>query len=364
MTDVTTALDFLVSNQDLHKVEINPALSPGEIDLQDGQVLMKVDHFAFTANNITYAVMGEMMAYWNFFPAREGWGRVPVWGFADVVRSNHAGVAEGQRYYGYYPMSSYLVVEPEDVSQGGFSDGVAHRKQLPPIYNRYALTDEDPAYDSGTEDLQMLFRPLFTTSFLLDDFIADSDFFGAKTVVISSASSKTALGTAFLMSKRDGCHTIGLTSPGNVEFVKKLGFYDEVVAYDAVETLDATTPTLYCDVAGNMEVRGKIHHHFGDQLKYSCTVGASHWDKNGPADHLPGPVPTLFFAPSQAEKRMGEWGTHGFQQRLSESWQAFIALADGWTEVRRGSGPDAAKAIYLAMLDNRVPPNEGHILSL
>jgi len=364
MASDSNAIDFLVSKQDLHEVVINPAASADEIELKDGQVLMKVDHFAFTANNITYAVMGETMSYWNFFPAREGWGRVPVWGFANVVRSSHADIKEGQRFYGYYPMSSYLIVEPEAVSPGGFTDGASHRNPLPPIYNRYALTDEDPAYDPDSEELQMLFRPLFTTSFLLDDFLADSDLFGAKTAIISSASSKTALGTAFLMARRGGCHVIGLTSPGNVEFVKSLGFYDEVVSYDAIDTLDAAQPTVFCDVAGNMEVRSKIHYHFADQLKYSCTVGASHWEKSSLEMEFPGPKPTLFFAPSQAEKRMGEWGTHGFQQRLADSWQAFINLADGWTKITRNSGSDAAKKVYLATLDNQIPPDEGHILSI
>jgi hypothetical protein len=358
------AIDFLVNKEDLHKTKTQPAQITADTDLAKGQVLLNVDHFAFTANNITYAVMGETMSYWDFFPTDDGWGRVPVWGFADVAKSNHPGISEGQRFYGYFPMSSYLLVEPVDVSPGGFTDGAAHRKPLPPIYNRYALTDADPAYEPGSEDMQMLFRPLFTTSFLLDDFIADNDFFGAKTAIISSASSKTALGTAFLMSRRNTCRTIGLTSSSNVDFVKGLGVYDEVVAYEDIGELDVSSASVLLDVAGSAEVKAKVHHHFGDQLKYSCTVGASHWQAVGDNEDLPGPTPSLFFAPSQAEKRMGEWGSRGFQQRLSESWQAFIKLADGWSGIKHSSGPKTAAEIYLATLDNQVPPNEGHIISL
>ncbi len=69
--------------------------------LADGQVRVRVDAFALTANNITYAAMGDMLNYWKFFPSGEdGWGIVPVWGFGTVVESTHADVAVGERLYG------------------------------------------------------------------------------------------------------------------------------------------------------------------------------------------------------------------------------------------------------------------------
>ena len=45
----------------------------------------------------------------------------------------------------------------------------------------------------------MIVRPLFITSFMLADFLQDNAFFGARQVVVSSASSKTAYGTAFCL---------------------------------------------------------------------------------------------------------------------------------------------------------------------
>ena len=59
--------------------------------------------FGLTANNVTYAVIGEAMSYWDFFPAEDGWGRVPMWGFAEVERSEAEGVEPGTRVYGYLP---------------------------------------------------------------------------------------------------------------------------------------------------------------------------------------------------------------------------------------------------------------------
>ena len=50
--------------------------------LKEGQVRLRVNHFALTSNNITYAAFGDAMNYWNFYPSGQaGWGIIPVWGF-------------------------------------------------------------------------------------------------------------------------------------------------------------------------------------------------------------------------------------------------------------------------------------------
>ena len=74
----------------------------GQIDtaaLQDGQAILKVDSFGFSANNISYAVTGEKMGYWGFFPADEQWGIVPVWGFGTVIASKHSRAQVGEVVY-------------------------------------------------------------------------------------------------------------------------------------------------------------------------------------------------------------------------------------------------------------------------
>ena len=95
--------------------------------LSDGEVRLRVDSFGLTANNVTYAAAGDMIGYWTFFPAPatdDGieWGRTPVWGFADVVESRHMGVAEGERLYGYLPMSTELIIEPGRVNDHVVTD--------------------------------------------------------------------------------------------------------------------------------------------------------------------------------------------------------------------------------------------------
>jgi hypothetical protein len=255
--------------------------------------VLGIDRFGFSSNNITYAVLGEAMRYWEFFPGPEGWGKVPVWGFGDVVRSSHEALGEGERVFGYLPMSTYLVLAPDRVTEAGFVDTAPHRAPLPGVYQRYSRVAGDPGYDPGDEDQQALWRPLFMTSFGAARFLGENALFGASRVVLSSASSKTAMGIAFLLLRERSSEsdTVGLTSPRNVDFCRRVGYYDQVRPYGELETLSADTPTLFVDVAGDGKLLHDVHHHFGESLKHSCIVGATHWERREPQHDLPGPEP-------------------------------------------------------------------------
>ena len=355
-------MDFLVNREDLHEIRIEDSEAPA---IADGQALLEVDTFGLTSNNITYAVFGDAMSYWDFFPAEKGWGHVPMWGFAEVADPGSSGLQQGARVYGYLPPASHLVVTPDRVDERGFNDGAPHRAELPSAYQGYRLVEADPAYDAEREDEQMLFWPLFYTSFMIDDFLADEDTFGARTVVLSSASSKTALIAAYLLAQREEIEVIGLTSPGKIEFVEGLGVYDAAVAYDEVGGL-ARDAAVYVDMSGDGNVRRSVHEHFGDSLAHSCAVGATHWDKMaaGADGDLPGPNPTMFFAPNRIKKRSADWGAAGMDERVVDAWKPFVEWSGGWLQVRRGEGPDALREAYLEVLEGGVDPAVGHVLTL
>ncbi len=367
--EIDAGTDFLVRRDSLRTCRFVTVPATAQAP---GQVLLGVDAFAFTSNNVTYAAFGDAMAYWNFFPAPVGWGRIPVWGFGTVIQSDVEAIRVGERFYGYYPMSDRVVVQPERVGDSGFFDGAAHRKPLHAVYNQYLRTSTDPGYDPSREAEQMLLRPLFVTSFLLDDFLADNGFFGAQAVVLSSASSKTAYGTAFQLAQRGSPgqrpEIIGLTSAANAAFVTGLGCYDRVVEYDEVASLRKDAAAVYVDLSGDGGVRGNIHRHFADALKYSCAVGGTHWDALAGAGGLPGPRPELFFAPAQIKKRMADWGSGPLQHRIAVAWRAFLGEVSApgreWMTVVRGKGQADIERVYLAMLDGRASPREGHVLSL
>ncbi|MEP6824649.1 MAG: DUF2855 family protein, partial [Ramlibacter sp.] len=333
-----------------------------------GQIRVTVDHFALTSNNITYAAFGDAMNYWHFFPtAQEGWGIVPVWGFGTVVQSLHPGVAVGEHLYGYWPMADSAVLQPDRLTAAGFSDAAPHRAALHAVYNQYLRCNADPFYTAGSEDVQALLRPLFVTSWLIDDFLADSDFFGATVMLLSSASSKTAYGTAFQLQQRAGIEVVGLTSKANKAFCESLGCYSRVLAYEELEQVPAEAACVYIDFAGNAGLRRTIHSRFTN-LKYSCSIGGTHVEQLGSGKDLPGPRATLFFAPAQIKKRNTDWGAAQLGQRLVAAWQAFSAqvgnAASPWLQVRRHHGAAAVQAAYGQVLAGLGDPREGHMLSL
>ena len=355
------AFDLLVDRSDWKRHRFDEAPVPR---IGEGQVLLRIDRFAFTANNISYALSGDMLGYWRFFPAPEGWGRIPTMGFADVIASEHADVGVGTRCFGFYPMSRYLVIEPGAAGPGGIVDGAPHRQGLAPAYNQYSPTGGDALWQAEHEDALMLMRGLFLTSFLAADFLAERGL-GEQAVWISSASSKTSIALAHQLSTSGRARTLGLTSPRHLDFVRALGCYDQVACYDEVASLDATVPSVYVDMSGNAALLRAVHEQLGDRLLHSCAIGATHWDQTGTDDaDLPGPKPEFFFAPGQIQKRASDWGPGELQRRLAEAWSDFRAFSEGWLQVQRGAGPEAVERVYRDTLAGRSDPRHGHVLSM
>ncbi len=334
--------------------------------LADGEARLAIDAFALTANNITYAVFGDGLRYWDFFPVGEGsWGRVPVWGFADVVESKSA-LEVGQRFYGYLPMGTELVVQAGRVDARGFTDLAEHRSPMAAAYNRYSNTAADPTYRADREAHQMVLWPLFMTSFMIDDFLGQSVLSDPEvtTVVVSSASSKTAIGAAFLAALRPDIHVVGVTSKGNASFVKDLGCYSSVVTYDEVAQGSASWPegrAAYVDIAGDQAVTGGVHRIFEDDLAYSMVVGGTHWSAPRGEGALPGPKPEFFFAPSQIALRTKEWGREGLDQRVGDAWDRFASWSNGWLRFETTQGAEDVERLYGEMLAGRVDPRVGHV---
>ncbi|HQV03055.1 MULTISPECIES: DUF2855 family protein [unclassified Novosphingobium] len=332
--------------------------------LGEGEVRLRIESFSVTANNVTYAVVGDSFGYWNFFPGEGEWGVVPMWGHAVVEESRHADIAVGERVYGYLPMGQHLDVLPVSVSAGGFSDGAAHRQPMSTIYNQYSRLNADPEHDPAREGERMIFGPLFKTGFLIESMFRREGWFGAQTLICTSASSKTAMATASVArDKSPQIRRIGLTSAGNVDFVCLGGFYDEVFAYGDIAELPQR-PSVLVDFAGNAGVIHAVHTALGDQLNYSCTVGATHVGEgfgrdNGP---LPGPAPVLFFAPHHAVAAIQELGPKGFGEAVAASWSRFIDEAGGAVTMAEHHGLEAARSVFAEILVGKADPAVGNVI--
>jgi len=335
-------------------------------DLEPGQVRLRIDRFALTANNVTYAAIGHSLGYWDFFPTGdESFGRVPAMGFGELVASAHPEVPSGGRYYGWYPMSRFvdLRVEP---TRDGLRDEGEHRAAHAPVYRSYTATDRDPFYQAGDdgEDRVALLRGLFLTGFLADDFFVDQDDFGARRAIVLSASSKTAIAFAQRASERGLHEVIGVTSASNRAFVAGLPWYDRVVAYDEIESIPTEGDAISIDMSGNGDALGRLHAHLEDRLRYSMAVGMSHTGAPPRPQNLKGPQPEFFFAPTQVSKRMKDWGPQGFQDRATAALRAFVDGSHRWLGVTHSYGPESVERVWSETVAGRVPPNVGHVVSL
>ena len=332
--------------------------------LGEDEVRFRIESFSVTANNVTYAVAGDAFGYWNFFPGDGEWGVVPMWGHAVVTESTHPQITVGERVYGYLPMAEYLDVLPVNVTPGGFTDAAAHRQPMSPVYNRYSRLAADPEHDPAREGERMVFGPLFRTGFMIEYFMRRENWFGAQQVVMTSASSKTAMGTASVVrAKSPHVRRIGLTSAGNVAFVRASGFYDSVLGYEEIADLPQVR-SVSVDFAGNSELLHRLHSVLAANLKYSCTVGATHVGKgfgqaNGP---LPGPAPVLFFAPDHIVAAMKELGPKAFGADVAASWSTFLDDVGGALRIDEREGLEAARDAFADTLAGRADPAVGIVV--
>ncbi len=331
--------------------------------LGEGEARLRVESFSVTANNVTYAVTGDAFKYWDFFPAQEGYGIVPMWGHAVVEESRHPEIEVGERVYGYLPMGVRFDVLPDKISEGGFIDAAAHRQPMSPIYNQYSRLAADPEHDPVKENERMLFGPLFKTGFLIADFFRREGWFGADTLVMTSASSKTSMGLASCakhMSPR--VQRIGLTSPANVSFTENTGLYDLVLSYDQLDELPERS-TVSVDFAGNADLLKTVHARLGEKLKYSCLVGATHVDgRGGGLDSLTGPQPILFFAPDHAVAALKEMGPKAFGEAVARQWKLFLDSAADALTIETREGIKSAADAYVSILKNEADPSVGIIV--
>lgn len=353
---------FQVRKDDLSNSRLVQGALP---ELAEGEILTKVDRFALTANNVTYGVVGERIGYWNFFRPLDndddGWGIIPVWGFADVVASKAPDVPVGTRLYGYFPMASHLVMQPTRVSESRLIDGSEHRQALPPVYNAYARVD--PADTMEAE--RMLLHPLYATSFCLHDFFTDNDWFGAEQLLIVSASSKTAIGLAYALAGDDAAPaTIGLTSPGNVSMVEELGLYDTVLSYDAIPKIDSSRPTAIVDMSGSGHVLSELHRILGDNMRYCSNVGVTHWSDNAMGPDFIRERSAMFFAPGHIKKRAAEWGPGEFENRAHAFWRDAAQKSRSWLSFNTVPGLEPTATVFEDLRTGGVSPHTGIVVNL
>ena len=356
-------LGLEVRKDDLSKTRIVERPQP---PLEAGEVSIAIERFGLTANNITYGVVGESIGYWQFFPSNEpGWGNIPVWATGEVTDSEHPQVARGERFYGYFPMASRLVIRPGRLNPSRVVDGSAHRAKLPPVYNSYLRLAAEPGYDRALDDLRVVLSPLYGTAYCLYDFLVDNHWFGASQVIVVSASSKTAIGLAYaLHDDVKAPASVGLTSPGNAASVKKLGLYDSVATYDGIKSLDASKPSVIVDMSGSGAVLSALAAHLGENMRYCSNVGVTHHDAARVRPDTMGGRSAFFFAPSHIKKRADEWGPGELDKRVGAFFRDAALRSRDWLRIERIEGAQALERIFHELRLGKIGPERGLVASL
>ena len=115
------AISFQINRSSIRETQF---VDPGHRDLAPGEVRFDIDFVALTSNNVTYAVAGDLLDYWGFFPVSLPWGHVPAMGYGTVVESANGDVEEGARHFGFFPMADQHIVLANGTDAGLFDIGV------------------------------------------------------------------------------------------------------------------------------------------------------------------------------------------------------------------------------------------------
>ena len=331
--------------------------------IKEGEVLFEIKEYAFTANNVTYAVCGNNLKYWDFFPAETPNGIIPVWGYAKIIDSNVDEIKNGNVYYGFFPTSGYLVVQPGKVNPFGFSDLTTHRQHLSPIYNHYSSLAADPTYNEINKPYIPIVKPLFTTSFLIYHFLSESNFFETDQIILTCASSKTALALASMFKSNNvNQKVIGITSKKNVSFVESTNYYDKVLTYENFHEHLNQIKTIVIDFAGNVELLHQLNDLLKENLPKITLVGLTDWQSDKSFNSLANAK--FFFAPEHVQIRYKTWGREKTQQLLNKSLTNFIAEIKNQIELEYILDLNTLGKLYLNMLKGNMNPQKCYLMRL
>lgn len=307
-----------------------------------GQVVLAVERFGLSSNNLTYALLGDMLGHWAPFPAAAGWGRVPVWGAATVVAGDPAVALVGARFVGYLPMATRVMMRAV-AAHPGLRDVSVERTGMLPLYRELRRIDIDPTWSDDLIDAEVLMLPVYKPAGLLDDDLRRA---GTRHVVISSASSKTSMGIARLLVDR-GVHVTGLSGRARAQTAASVGAFAQVLPYDDLDAIPVSEDTTYVDVAGDPAVARAVHERLGSALSHSIAVGGSHLAALGgppaPDPTLPGP-PIVRFSVGQREVELTEQlGRAAVDQIEQDARQVLVPWADRTLRVQHVDGLEAAR---------------------
>ena len=304
---------------------------------RSGGVLLAVERFSLATNNLGYVLLDDVLHTLDAFPASmQNRARTPVWGIAEVIAADPSVATVGARVACFLPMATHAAVRVAPTDTGLLSIDEKRLGMLP-IYRRLTLVTTEPGSEDA--DVETVLLPVSPFAALL---AGDITALGARTVVVSSASSRSAAALGRLLA-REGIGVIGLTSAEHRSAAESFAVYDRILSYDEIDALDPSDGTAYVDVAGSIDVTSAVHHRLGHHLSASIGVGGTH-ARSLPS--VPGPPLSMFNTGDREADLTRERGWPAVASLYQDARTELISWATRWLRVETVRGLAATESVW------------------
>lgn len=357
------SLEF--NQKDFRRLTVNnQAVSPN-IELSSGAMLVHIERFGFSCNNLASAMAPGVASVWPQAFAAEGDNLLlPVWGIAQVVAANNAEYEVDDWIFGCFPMSRYCLLDPSVEPLDRYAIGIDPLLN-PSVENLPVLVNAGP--ESLNEvDLQIMLRPLLMAAFMVLEELTESQFWHCQQIIVSCASSKTAMGLSYFLQEYFHTATalerpaiIGLTSESKQEFVRTHGHYDRVESYENFRQLDQAD-TVLMDFSGNFKMQRMLMYYLKERLIHAYALGACHWGEQDAGEVITSCE--YFSALDFYYQRQA--GSSDLNTRFQQSWPGASAAFTEWLKPLAVNGPEGVRWVYEQILAGTSQPDVAYLCKL
>merc|ERR1711920_880896 len=222
--------------------------------------------------------------------------------------------------------------------------------------------DPDPLWD----DWKMVFKEIYTMAFYMDEnLLVETGMINS--VIISCASSKTAMALAYCLRMREMRFVYGLTSAEHLDFCKSTDLYHEVYTYDQINEMATNHTVVYMDFKCDGEVRQNITLRMGTNLMYSMTLGPAVFQKRMKDQLFEKRAREVLFDESSWRERrrmVAEVTKTGRNEKLKYSFKSFIERMKKHVKLQQVCGVKAFQDMYEAVYSNQASPSDAFVCTL
>jgi hypothetical protein len=335
--------------------------------LQAGAFLAKLERFGFSGSSLPQSqstvVNGSSFSQHSSDSDNQN---LYVWGYAQVIESNREGFEHGLGFYGWFPMTRYLVWNPDrdavstQMRVGTGNEPVVKAHTMPAL-------DEAELFDLIDPDLYVYLRPMLDVAFALGRTLIENNFKRAHQIVITGGSSKTALTLAFFLKywrNFKGVSSIpkivGITSPLHRNHVVQLDYYDEVHVYNDISRL-SKAPTVVVDLSSVSQILSMLHYQLKDQLTYVYGFGVPHANNDRKRNGNDYPLGEIFNADDFFQQIVG----FDTRARTAFEFKEHCVLAceafSNWLSPQLIEGADEVRWVYQQILAGKADPSVAYL---